>query len=456
MGLFSEPDYDSYSPSRARFVKKWTSRLVAMGELIDGYDLLVIGVAMLSLQPQFNLSPIQVGALSATAFIGAAIGLLIFGKITDKFGRRTIFMVNLAFFIIASALSAFVPAGQIWLLFVTRFVIGFAVGMDIPVSQAYLAEISPNTHRGRMAGSLPNIMWLLGAVLSVLFAMLFNWLAPETAWRWLFGIAAIPAFVIFLLRHLLPESPRWLLEHGRTEDGLKVFKLLDLDPKPAMDAIAERERNKQVKVHITGTMVRRLVAITLFFGFQSFAGAIATVSGPLVLGALNFPRELTLLWSLIGFTLGLVAVIVGAAIIDRVDRRKLGMVTVSLLFVVAMLIAIFGDKSAAFLVVMYFVFSFLTWFGPGVLAWVWSSEAMPTALRGVGAGIAQAGTRVMIALNVFLLPYLQDKIGFKVVGIYGLSYVICFVVVATQTWLSGTGKDLETVDSGVLEDSHAR
>ncbi|MDD7385236.1 MAG: MFS transporter [Actinomycetaceae bacterium] len=438
-------DYDSFTPRRAKFVKTWTPRLVAFGELIDGYDLLVIGVGILYLKPYFGMTPGEVGWLTASAFLGACVGLLVFGKIADKYGRLPIFRWNLIFFIIASIIAAL--STNVPILILTRFILGIAVGMDIPVSQAFLAEISSNEQRGRLAGSLPNIMWLLGAISSVLLALIIHPLAGDSSWRWLFGIAALPALFVYLMRRFLPESPRWLLEHGHEEEAMKVFKMLELDPAPALRAIEEKKAKvNQGPVRITGKIRNRVIAVTLFFALQSFAGSVATVTGPEILNdtwakASSDTTVVTAITQLFGFGLGILAVVIGAVIIDKVDRRKFGIVMCSVLFVLAVGMGVFS-KSPVMIAILYVIFSFSTWFGPGVLAWIWAAEAVPTEVRGLGTGIAQTGSRLMIALNGLITPLLAASMGTWRITLYSLAYLVIIGILIGNKWLSTTGQDL--------------
>src|SRR6202012_5827460 len=105
-------------------------------------------------------------------------------------------------------------------------------------------------------------------------------------------------------------------------------------------------------------------------------------------------------FALAGFSIGLVAVFIGSLIIDNVDRRRMGIWSCLAVFVAGMGIAFLGPLNQAALLVCFVSYSMLTWFGPGVLSWVWSSEAFPTELRALGSGIAQCVTRLAIALNL--------------------------------------------------------
>ncbi|WP_369213001.1 MFS transporter [Streptomyces flavofungini] len=429
------------SPRRARFTRRWTPRLVAFGEFIDGYDLLVMGAALLFLKPAFDLTSLQVGWLSAIAFIGAAVGLVVFGDLSDRFGRKVIFVINLVFFVAASLAAAFVT--EVWQLMIARFLIGVAVGMDIPTSHAFLTEIAPKQKRGRIAGSLPNMMWLCGAITSVLVALALRDIAGENTWRWMFGLAAVPALAVLIARQFLPESPRWLRAQGRHEEAARVFETLGVEEPKAAPAPERRELRKLLR----GGAGRKLVVVAAFFAFNNFGGAVATVAAPVVMTAAGIGAGHTLYFSLAGYTAGLAAVLAGALVIDRVNRRTLGLWTCLGVFLAGLGIAFLGDTSDGALLAFYVCYSLLTWFGPGVLSWVWSSEAFPTQLRGVGSGIAQGAGRLMAALNVTLIPTMLDHFGLTTVAVAACAYMVCAALVAASPFLATTGKELEEVDA---------
>jgi MFS transporter, putative metabolite transport protein len=141
--------------------QRFAAVLVACGEFIDGYDLLVMGAALILIRPQFSLTPQAIGLLGASTFLGAMIGLLVFGDLSDRLGRRAIFIVNLLFFVVFAIASAFVTSTT--QLFAMRFLVGVGVGMDIPTSTAYLAEAAARRGTGlasqRASGSRPAPGW---------------------------------------------------------------------------------------------------------------------------------------------------------------------------------------------------------------------------------------------------------------------------------------------------------
>ncbi len=390
--------------------QRYAAVLVAFGEFIDGYDLLVMGVALIFLRPQFGLSPAAVGLLGASTFLGAMIGLLIFGDLSDRLGRRAIFVINLFFFVVFAIASAFVA--NTTQLFLVRFLVGVGVGMDIPTSTAYLAEIAPRKQRGRILGSLLNIMWILGAMCSTLIALpLTQWFGDQ-AWRWMLGLAAIPALLILLGRKGLPESPRWLLSRGRVAEAREAFAAFGITATPAMLSAKPRDTGSYSEL-LRPPYRRRVIWVGLVFMLNCFSGSISSIATPLVLrtvGALSV--NATIWFSATVWLTSLAATLLGAVLIDRIGRRTLCYLSVLPYAAVALLLALFAQRSPVILVVGFYAIGFATWMGIAVLVWVWASELFPTHLRGRSQGLCNAGCRLAIAINIFLVPQALAGIGF--------------------------------------------
>lgn len=417
--------------------------LVAFGEFIDGYDLLVMGGALIMLREQFHLTTSAVGLLGAATFLGAAIGLLAFGDMSDRLGRRSIFVVNLFFFVVFAIASAFVTS--VTQLFIMRFLIGLGVGMDIPTSTAYLAEIAPRKRRGAILGSLLNIMWIVGALCSTLIAIpLLSWFGLN-AWRWMFGLAAIPAILALIGRRSLPESPRWLLAHGRREEARQAFAAFGIE---ADDRMLQPTERKGSYADLFGHGYRkRLFWVALIFTLNCFSGSISSIAAPLVLktvGALS--TNAALIFTSIVWVVSLCATLVSAVLIDRIGRRKLCYLSVIPYGIIALLMAAFGRQHPTLLVVGFFAIGFATWVGIAVLVWVWASELFPTHLRGRSQGFCNACCRLAISANIFLVPSALAGLGFETyMALLSIPMFLIAIIVSRVPLFEGSNVDLETL-----------
>ncbi|MEY9847169.1 MFS transporter [Streptacidiphilus sp. MAP5-3] len=420
----------------ARTVRRLAPPLVAFGEFVDGYDLLVMSTALIFLSPAFGLTPVDKGVLGAASFVGAALGALVFGDLTDRFGRRAIFVINLLLFVVFALASAFVT--NVPELVAARFLIGVGVGMDIPTSSSFLAEVAPARRRGRLAGSLPNAMWLLGAITSALVAIALK--GNPDAWRWLFGLAAIPALLVLAGRQLLPESPRWLQAQGRHVEADAVFARLGLE-RPARPDSAAGLRGYR---GLFGAKYRtRTLAFALFFAANGLGGGVSTIAGPLFLTAAGLDASQAMQFTLYGFLVGLGAVGLGAFLVDRVDRRWFGVATALAALAVTQVLAWGGTGNRTVVFVSWLAFTFFTWIGPGTLAWIWSAELFPTALRGVGTGFTQAAGRLAIAVTAGFGPTVISAWSLHAVALFSLAYLVCAAVLLAFPFFATTGTGLE-------------
>ncbi|HUB11568.1 MAG TPA: MFS transporter [Acetobacteraceae bacterium] len=438
-GPLVELDNRALSPRQ-----RYAAILVAFGEFIDGYDLIVMGAALILLRPQFHLSPAATGALGASTFLGAMLGLLAFGDMSDRWGRRAIFVANLLFFVVFSILSAFVQS--VPQLFAARFLVGVGVGMDIPTSAAYLAEIAPRHRRGIIAGSLLNIMWILGAMVSNLIALpLLAWTGPA-AWRWMFGLAAVPAALVLLGRQALPESPRWLLAHGRADTARQVLRGFGITADAATLSRLTSQPGSYAQLFRPPYRARVLLVALIFF-LNCVAGPLSTIAVPFVLrtvGALS--NETSLLFSTLVWCTSLLGVVLGLTLIDRIGRRSLLYIAVIPEALAALFMAFAGPGHPPMLVAGFFAFSFCSWLGPAVLTWVWSSELFPTRLRGRSQGFCNAACRLAISINIFLIPVGVAAVGFTAsIVVLSVPLFMLALLVSRLPFLDSGGRSLEAL-----------
>jgi MFS family permease len=263
------------APMTALHVRFWL--LGGLGILLDGFDFFIIGVANPLIKKDFHASAVQVGLVSAAAIFGAVFGASLLGPLGDRLGRSRVFKFDLVLFVICSLLCT--AAWNLTALFVFRFGLGLAIGLDYPIAASYLAEVLPSKARGRWltaAFSLQAAGILLGAAAGV---VILEAMPHLYAWRVMLGFGAIPAIVIIFLRRGVPESPRWLATNGREKQAQEVAELLSPVPveiTPA-DTMRREPAPKGFKAFVQPQLFRpTLIRRTIFTAVPWFLMDIAT------------------------------------------------------------------------------------------------------------------------------------------------------------------------------------
>ncbi|MFD0541999.1 MFS transporter [Streptomyces mexicanus] len=187
----------------SRFHRKLTWAC-AGGPFLDGYLLSIIGVALVGMSGELNLTTGDESLIGAAALVGIFVGGLFFGAVTDKLGREAMYTIDLAVLVGGSVLSVF--ATETWQFVVLRFVLGMAIGADYPIATSLLAEWVPNRHRGRLLGVLI-LAWYVGAAAAYVVGYAIAEIGGAGAWRWMLASGAVLSGVILLMRIGTPESP---------------------------------------------------------------------------------------------------------------------------------------------------------------------------------------------------------------------------------------------------------
>lgn len=385
---------------------------IALGEFVDGYDLIVIGGVLLAVGPQWHLSTGQTGLLSAITFFGSAVGAVVFGDLADRIGRRRIFVVNLVAFVGLTVLSAMVPGFA--LLLVTRALIGVAIGADIAASMSFLAELSPKQSRGGWMGAFPQIAWTVGALVSVFTdAALLEWGGPH-AWRWMLALGAGPAVVVLLLRRSLPDSPRWLLSQGRDAQAHEAFAELGIPgtltaaPEPAPVRQSVRAFAEVFRAPWTAAA---LFAV-LVTGLSAYVVGASSVLGPYVFQQIgNLTPVQSELAGAVIWAGGISGAVTAFFVLDRMSRvTSLVIALLGVFGVYLMMITVAWGTS--WLIPLYFLQGYFTWFGASV-NWILAGELLPTRLRGRALGLAHGFSRANIGVSAWIVPPLLASVGFR-------------------------------------------
>ncbi|CAL5409293.1 unnamed protein product [Camellia sinensis] len=306
-----------------------------IGGFLFGYDTGVISGALLYIIDDFKLDKktFLQETIVSMAIAGAIIGAAIGGWFNDRFGRRTTILIADFLFFIGAVIMAAAPNPA--LLIVGRVFVGFGVGMASMTSPLYISEASPAKVRGALV-STNGFLITGGQFLSYLINLAFT-KVPGT-WRWMLGVAGLPALLQFILMLLLPESPRWLYRKGREEEAKTILRKLypEEDVEAEIQALKEsveaeiQEKGSSEKISLvrllkTKTVRRGLIAGVGLQVFQQFVG-INTVMyySPTIVQLAGFASNQTaLLLSLVTAGLNAGGTIVSIYFIDRTGRKKL-------------------------------------------------------------------------------------------------------------------------------------
>jgi MFS family permease len=230
-----------------------------------------------------SLSPSEITGLAASLYVaGACVGALFFGWLTDRFGRKKLFLITLTVYLVATALTAL--SFQPWWFFACRFLTGFGIGGEYAAINSAIDELIPSAHRGRVDLAINGSFWfgaMLGALLSIV-ALNESIFPGNVGWRVSFGLGVLLGAVVLLVRRHVPESPRWLLIHGRDDEAEAIVAEIEERvreetgeelPEPD-DTIKIRQRRTIGFGEIAKTLVkvyprRTVLGMSLFVG-QAF------------------------------------------------------------------------------------------------------------------------------------------------------------------------------------------
>lgn len=389
-------------PRKLRFLYK-LSGIIAGGMFIDGFILGGIGLVMPALTADLNLSFAWQGLIGASALIGIFFGGPIGGYLADKIGRKPMFIVDLAVFLVGSAAQFFVA--EAWHLFVIRLVMGMAIGADYAIGWPLLAEFSPARLRGKLL-AFQEVAWYIGYLVSYALGY-YMASAIHADWRIILGMSTIPSLIVFLLRLGTPESPRWLISKGRVEEGLAI----------ANEYMEEADVREMAEEKRESTSFRRLFSpqyrnatifvcvywvcnVTPYFAIATFA--------PIVLESLGLEDGLTGALVLNGVVVA--GSLTAMFLIERVGRRKLAIPPMWIGAAALIIIGLLSHVSPIIILACFITFSFANAVSTA-LTGVYPGEVFPTEIRGAGVGFATAISRVGAAAGTFILPLSVDGLG---------------------------------------------
>jgi putative MFS transporter len=394
------------------------------GVFSDGYGLGIIGISLAHAPPQLGLSPAWTGLLGGASLFGLFAGALFTGPAADHFGRRPIFAYNMAILGALSLLQGLADSAA--QLLVLRLAIGLLLGTDYVVSKALLSEFSPQRFRGRILGLL-SVAWAAGYACAYFVGFSLGGSGAD-AWRWMLLTSALPCLLVLPLRVGMPESPRWLTNHGHADQAASIVRAKvgsNVAPPPYTPAPpANTGRWQQL---LSPAWRTRTLVGCAFFTCQVIPYFAVGTFVSQVMSAMNVKS---------GYVGGLIynasllgGAIAGLIVVDRIARRSFLVGSFGVAAAAMFILCVWSNLPAIAMILLFAVFAGVL-SAASNLVYVYLPELYPTDLRASGIGLAIAASRTGSAVSTFLLPIIVAMFGVRAalgacVAILAIGAVIC-------------------------------
>jgi putative MFS transporter len=440
---------ESLPPTRAMWGR---IALLSLGGFFEFYDLFLAGYIAPGLTKAHILAPTgglvgSVAGFIAVFFAGLFVGTALFGTLADRLGRRAVFTVSLLWYSASAVMMALQTDAlglDIW-----RFIAGIGIGVELVTIDTYIAELAPRQVRGR-AFAFSNVLQFLAIPLVALLATLLVPNAPFgiAGWRWVVLAGAAGALIVWWVRLGVPESPRWLATHGRTEEAAFIVAAWEaeavregksLTPHASKDTDAKPGRFAEIWQPPYRRRALMLIAFNLFqaagyYGFASWAPTLLIAQGIEVTRSLAYTVIMALA-APIGPLLGL-------AFTDRVERKWI--IVAAALGIAAAGLGFAAARAAATVIACGFVLTLAN----NILSYAYHGyqpELFPTRIRARAVGFVYSFSRLATMASAFVIAALLARFGAPGVFVFIAG---CMAVVAGVIALFGPatrGLPLETI-----------
>mgnify|MGYP001055564158 FL=1 len=444
--------------------------LAAAGKFFEGLVVFMTGVALPLIAKEFDISAAQHGLVSAATLFGILIGALLLGGLADVFGRKIMFVGEMAIFLLFLVLLSASPSFPLLVIFL--FGVGFALGCDYPTAHLIISESIPSRDRGRLVLGAFGFQ-ALGALTGTAVGYLILTSDPEIgAWRWMYATAIIPAAIVLIGRFFITESAPWLASRGRVEEAQReMTRLLAREPlypkaihlKLARHEGAGTEREAGYRAFLQPKNARALVLASVPWFLQDLGTYGIGIFTPTILAAslghvsdhhhsiteLVAKDVLAAKGAALIDVLLIIGIVCAIFLADRAGRIPLQIIgflgCAAGLMLAAFSVDYTGTAGTLLLFAGFMLFNFMTNLGPNAQTYLIAGEVFPTAVRGTGAGLAAAFAKIGAVLTAFLFPILLADIGTK---------PLLYILVATSllgaavTWIfriETTGRDLDAL-----------
>jgi MFS family permease len=229
-----------------------------------------------------NTLNMSAGAVSDIAWwylIGQVVGALFFGRLSDKLGRRNLFMITLGVYLVGSGLTAFTPAGGYWFIFLygTRVLAGMGIGGEYAAINSAIDEMIPAKYRGRIDLAVNGTYWGGALIGTVVTLVALNNITPVWGWRIAYLVGPLLALCIIYVRRSLPESPRWQIMHGREAEAEQSIRQIEDEVAATKGALPPVDESRELEIHPASQIGYLVLLRTLFRQYPTRAILVASL-----------------------------------------------------------------------------------------------------------------------------------------------------------------------------------
>ena len=387
---------------------------VALGGFLFGYDTAVISGSEQEIQGLWGLSDFLLGQTVAMALYGTILGALFGGIPTQKLGRKKTLFGVAALYLVSAVGSALAP--DVYSLMFFRFIGGIGVGASSIVAPVYITEISPKNNRGKLTG-----LFQFNIVFGILIAYFANWIIGSLGgdWRLMLGMETVPAIAFLLLLFSVPESPRWLIMSGGSQEKAReTLRIVDPDNVDDIVRAALKAPPESSGLQLDFGNRKLLLPMMLAFLFAFFnqlSGINAVIYySPRIFTMTGMGKSIALLSSAGVGLVNLIFTLLGLYLIDRAGRKKL-MYIGSIGYIVSLAILAYSFFTESFnpVIVLGSTFGFIAShaIGQGACIWVFISEIFPDHTRAFGQSLGSTTHWILAAVVSALFPFFATNYG---------------------------------------------
>lgn len=419
------------------------------GSFLDGYVLSLIGVALTQITPLFNLTDAWSAAIGASVLLGIFVGTIAGGYLTDRIGRKKMFIIDIVAIGLFSILSVF--CADPLQLVLARFFIGVFVGADYPIATSLIAEFTPKQHRSISMGMV-SAAWYLGATVAAFVG--YALYSVPNGWQWMLGSAVIPCVILLVGRHDIPESPMWLAQKGRTEEADAVMRRV-FGEGVELELEEPGAKTKLSKVFAGGYFKRiiflgilTLCQVVPMYAIYTFGPDIMTAFG------LGQGHEAILGESVVSLFF-LIGSIPAMFWLNSMGRRPLLIRSLALMAVGLVILGFFPDAPVYVIIIAFGLYAFFSG-GPGILQWLYPNELFPTEVRASAVGVAISISRIGTIVSTYGTPIFLATFGIGPTMLVAAGLVVLGLVLSIFMAPETKGKSLLETSALDLEDASPR